>query len=195
MADVALFHHVLGLTPGCQAWADHLRAAGHTVHAPDLFEGQVFASVEEGFAFVEAMGFDTLFARADAAVASLPDRLVYLGISLGVLNAQRLAQTRPGAAGAVLLEACIPLGEFGDAWPAGVPVQVHGMDADEFFAGDGDIDNARAIVASVSAPTRAELFTYPGDAHLFTDSSVPAHHPQAAALVLERVLDFLAALD
>lgn len=195
MAEIVLFHHVLGLTPGCRAWADDLTAAGHTVHLPDLFDGEVFESLAEGFASVEAMGFDTLFARADAAVASLPDRLVYLGISLGVLNAQRLAQTRPGAAGAVLLEACIPLGEFGDAWPAGVPVQVHGMDADEFFAGDGDIDNARAIVASVSAPTRAELFSYPGDAHLFTDNSVPSHHQQAAALVRERVLDFLAAID
>lgn len=195
MAEIVLFHHVLGLTPGCQAWADHLRAAGHTVHAPDLFDGNLFASVEDGFAFVEAMGFGTLFARADAVVASLPDRLVYLGISLGVLNAQRLAQTRPGAAGAVLLEACIPLGEFGDAWPVDLPIQVHGMDGDEFFAGEGDIDNARAIVASVPASTRAELFTYPGDAHLFTDGSVPAHDPQAAALVQERVLDFLAAID
>lgn len=195
MAEIALFHHVLGLTPGCRAWADDLRAAGHTVHAPDLFDGNLFTSVEEGFAFVEAMGFDSLFARADAAVASLPDRLVYLGISLGVLNAQRLAQTRPGAAGAVLLEACIPLGEFGDEWPAGLPIQVHGMDCDEFFAGEGDIDNARAIVASVPAPTRAELCTYPGDAHLFTDNSVPAHHAASAALVRERVLDFLAAID
>jgi dienelactone hydrolase len=195
MPEIALFHHVLGLTPGCLAWADDLRAAGHTVHPPDLFDGHLFSSVDEGFAFVEAMGFDTLFARADAAVASMPDRLVYIGITLGVPNAQRLAQTRPGAAGAVLMEACIPLGEFGEAWPTTVPVQVHGMDADEFFAGEGDIDNARAIVASVSAPTRAELFTYPGDAHLFTDNSVPAHHPQAAALVRERVLDFLASID
>jgi len=38
-----------------------------------------------------------------------------------------------------LCYSCVPVAEFG-SWPDGVPVQVHGMDADPIFVGDGDID-------------------------------------------------------
>jgi dienelactone hydrolase len=86
------------------------------------------------------------------------------------------------------MEACVPVSEFGEAWPAGVPVQVHGMSDDAFFAGEGDIDAARALVASVDD---AELFVYPGDGHLFADPASPWYDAAAAALMLERVLAFL----
>lgn len=191
MAEIVIFHHILGLTSGVEALADELRAAGHTVHTPDLYGGRRFASIEEGAAFSSGPDKPDLDALADAAVAELSADLVYLGISSGVMQAQRLAQTRAGAAGAILLEACVPItGDWAfGPWPAGVPVQIHGMDADEFFAGEGDVDAARGIVEAVEG---AELFLYPGDRHLFEDSSLPSYDAAATALLMERVRAFLA---
>lgn len=189
MADVLLFHHAQGLTDGITGFADQLRAAGHTVHIPDLFDGQVFASLQEGAEYAAKIGFGTVIGRGQAAAAELSAGLVYAGFSLGVLPAQMLAQTRPGATGALLVEACVPISEFGGAWPAGVPVQVHGMEEDEFFAGEGDIDAARALVQA-AAPD-AELFLYPGNRHLFADSSLPSYDETAATRLTQRVLAFL----
>ncbi|GAB3888326.1 dienelactone hydrolase family protein [Terrabacter terrigena] len=189
MADVLLFHHALGQTPGFLAFADALRAAGHTVHAPDLYAGQSFATLDEGMANARSIGFQQLQDQGVAAADGLPDALVYAGFSLGVMAAQQLAQTRPGARGAVLLDSAIPLGEFAPDWPDGVPVQVHGGEADELFMDEGDVDAARAIVA---AADDGELFTYAGCGHLFADPSAPAYDPEGAALAQQRVLDFLA---
>ena len=193
MAEIALFHHAQGLTDGVGAFADRLRAAGHTVHTPDLYEGRTFATLEEGLDHARSIGFDNLLDAGVAAGEALPAEVVYAGFSLGVMPAQKLAQTRAGAKGALLFDGCIPVSEFGEAWPAGVPVQVHGMDNDPFFAEEGgDIDAARELVASTD---QAELFLYPGNVHLFADSSLPGYDQAAAALMLGRVLDFLAALD
>ena len=189
MAEIALFHHALGLTPGVVAFADELRRAGHTVHTPDLFDGRTFGSIEEGMAYAEEIGFPgEVIERGTRAVDGLPGDLVYAGFSLGVLPAQKLAQTRPGAKGALLFYSCVPVEVFG-SWPEGLPVQVHGMDADPFFAEEGDLDAARELVGQAKD---AELFLYPGDAHLFTDSSLPSYNPAAAALLTQRVLAFLA---
>jgi dienelactone hydrolase len=193
MADVVLFHHIQGLTPGVHALAARWRAAGHTVHTPDLYAGRTFSSIEEGAAYSSGAGHPDLAALADEAVAALPPGLVYAGISSGVMQAQRLAQTRPGAAGAVLLESCLPIsGEWAiGPWPDGVAVQVHGMDADEFFAGEGDLDAARELVASTSD---GELFVYEGDQHLFEDSSLPSYDAKATDLLTDRVLALLSRL-
>ena len=188
MAEVVLFHHAQGLTEGIVALADRLRDAGHTVHTPDLYDGHTFPTLEEGIGYAQKVGFDTVQERGVRAIADLPAEVVYAGISLGVMSAQLLAQTRTGARGAVLMESCVPPSEFGSSWPDGVPVQVHGMDADPFFAGEGDIDAARALVNEVED---GELFVYSGDRHLFTDSSLPSYDADASALVTERVLDFL----
>jgi dienelactone hydrolase len=135
MAEVLLFHHAQGQTAGFHAFADELRQAGHTVHTPDLFEGRTFASIDEGMAYAEELGFpDEIIRRADRAVSELPNELVYAGFSLGAVPAQKLAQTRPGARGALLFYSCVPLKYFGGRWPAGVPVQIHGMDADPYFS-------------------------------------------------------------
>ena len=192
MTDVVLFHHVQGLTDGVRAFADELRAGGHTVHTPDLFDGQVAASIDDGFAIMKSIGDDVVGERVERALADLPGGLVYAGISWGVMSAQRLAQTRPDARGALLYDSALPVsGEWAiGPWPAGVPVQIHGMDRDPFFALEGDIDAAREIVATVGAPT-AELFVYPGDQHLFTDSSLASYDADATALVLERSKAFL----
>jgi len=195
MAEILLFHHAQGLTSGVVAWADELRAAGHVVHTPDLYDGRTFATVQEGVAHAEEVGFGNVVERGLRSADGLPAELVYAGFSLGVMAAQQLAQTRPGARGAILCEACVPTDAFGDGWPAGVPVQVHGMDADEFFAGEGDIDAARALVAEAGATASAELFVYPGDRHLFADRSLASYDADAAALLTQRALAFLAALD
>jgi dienelactone hydrolase len=191
MAEVLLFHHAQGLTPGVQAFAEDLRAAGHTVHTPDLFDGRTFESIDDGMAFIEGAGFDDLRARGVKMAEEYPTELVYAGMSFGEAIAQQLAQTRAGAKGALLFYSCIPISgdwAFGP-WPAGVPVQIHGMDADPIFVGEGDIDAAREIVEKVED---AELFLYPGDQHYFSDSSLPSYDPEATALLTKRVLEFLA---
>jgi dienelactone hydrolase len=192
MAEVLLFHHAQGLTPGIHAFADELRAAGHIVHTPDLFEGRTFDSIDEGLAYAREVGpFEDLLERAVRLADDLPSELVYAGFSLGEMMAQKLAQTRPGARGALLFYSCIPISgdwAFGP-WPVGVPVQIHGMDADPIFVGEGDVDAAREIVEKVED---AELFLYPGDQHYFADSSLPSYDADATALLTQRVLAFLA---
>ena len=192
MAQVVLFHHAQGLTPGVEAFATRLRDEGHEVHTPDLFEGRTFDSIEAGLAYVEEIGFGEVMERGARAADAIRGGLVYAGFSLGVVPAQMLAQTRSEAAGALLCYSCLPVSEFGESWPAGVPVQIHGMDADPFFVGEGDIDAARDIVAS---SPRAELFLYPGDRHYFADSSLPSYDPEATELLLARVIAFLAHLS
>jgi dienelactone hydrolase len=191
MAEVVLFHHSQGLTPGIVAFADELRRAGHTVHTPDLFEGRTFDSLEDGMRHAAEIGFpDEIIARGVRAVQDLPAELVYAGFSLGVLPAQMLAQTRPGAQGALLFYSCVPVSAFTPTWPETVPAQIHGMDADPIFVGEGDIDAARDLVTQAK---NAELFLYPGDTHYFADSSLPTYDPTATTLLTHRVLAFLSA--
>lgn len=189
MAEVLLFHHALGQTAGFADFADELRRAGHTVHTPDLFEGRTFATLDEGMAYVHQIGFAEVIDRGVRAADRLPREVVYAGFSVGVLPAQMLAQTRAGAQGALFFHSCVSPTEFGATWPRGLPAQIHAMDADPFFVDEGDLDAAREIVASAD---HAELFLYPGEQHYFADSSLPSYDPGAAALLLRRVLDFLA---
>jgi dienelactone hydrolase len=186
VAEVLLFHHAQGLTPGVLSFADRLRAAGHVVHAPDLYEGKTFTDLDDGVGYAREAGFDTILERGRLAGEALPDGLVYAGFSLGVMPAQMLAQTKPGAKGSLLFSAAIPPSEFGSPWPEGVPLQIHMMEADEWV--DEDLPAARQIVETVES---AELFLYPGDRHLFADDSLPDYDEDAAALLNERVLSFL----
>jgi dienelactone hydrolase len=196
MTQVVLFHHVQGLTDGVRSFADRLRAGGHEVHTPDLFDGRTAATIEEGFALMKGIGDEVIAGRLERALADLPDQLVYAGISYGVSTAQRLAQTRTGARGALFYEACFPVtGEYAfGPWPAGLPVQVHGMERDPFFGLEGDVDAARELVETVGNDV-GELFVYPGDQHLFTDSSLPSYDAAATDLVIERSQAFLDRVD
>ena len=193
MAEILLFHHIQGLTPGLVAFADRLREAGHTVHTPDLFEGHAFATIPEGMSYARRDGAPDYDALADDLAAELPGAIVYAGFSFGVTLAQRLAQTRPGAAGALLFESFIDVeGEWAfGPWPDGLAAQVHGKEGDEFFAGDGDLEAARRLAETAES---VELFTYPGDEHLFADSSLASYDAGAADLLTDRVLGFLARL-
>jgi dienelactone hydrolase len=188
MAEVILFHHVQGLTTGVITFADKLRDAGHTVHTPDLFNGSTFDEIEKGMEFVKGIGFSEVMERGMHAVEGLPTNLVYAGFSLGVVPAQKLAQTRNGAIGALFFYSCLPISEFGSSWPEGVPVQIHAKDADPFFVDGGDIDAARELVSKADD---AELFLYPGSQHLFADSSLKSYDREASAILMERVLAFL----
>jgi len=189
MAEVLFFHHARGLTPGVHSFADRLRAEGHVVHTPDLYEGRTFDDLDAGVAHARETGFATVLERGRQAAEELPDRLVYAGASLGVMPATLLVQNRPGALGALFLHGAVPLDELGDGtWPAGVPLQIHTMEEDDW----GDVDVARELAEKVDG---AEVFFYPGDRHLFTDDSIEEFDPQTAALVFERSLDFLARID
>jgi dienelactone hydrolase len=182
MAEVVVFHHALGLTDWMRGFAARLRDAGHTVHTPDLYDGRTFGTIPDGMAYSEELGGPrAIVDRGRKAVEPLPSEVVYVGFSLGVLPAQSLAQTRPGARGAVLCYAALPLGRWGDnwpeTWPEDVPLQLHILDGDE------DFEIAQGLAATVPG---AELFVYPGTEHYFAE-----HDEQAAALLEERVLAFL----
>jgi dienelactone hydrolase len=189
MTEVVLFHHVQGLTDGVRDFAEELRQAGHTVHTPDMFEGRLFDTIPEGIAFAREEGFAELAGRGVAAAEQIGPDAVYAGFSFGVIAAQQLAQTRPGARGALFMYSCLPVSEFGTAWPEGVPVQVHAKEDDPEFAEDRE-----AAQELVDSTDEAELFLYPGKEHLFADSSLQDYDPEAARLLMERVRAFLDAV-
>jgi dienelactone hydrolase len=189
MAEVLLFHHALGLTPGVVAFADDLRKAGHTVHTPDLFDGSTFTEIKDGMTYAEEHGFPEAYIDRAAAIAEdLPDEIVYLGMSLGAVPAQKLAMTRNDARGAVLFYAFVPTQFFG-AWPSGVPAQIHMHESDPIVVEEGDLKAAQEVADSVGG---VELFLYPGDTHYFADSTHADFDEEAALLAKERVFAFLA---
>lgn len=188
MADLILFHHAQGLTEGIEVFADQLRTAGHQVTVPDLYNGATFGTIDEGVAHAEQLGFDSIIAAGVAAAEELPAATVYAGFSLGALVAHKLAQTRAGTLGALLYHhGDVPITTFGESWPAGVDVQLHVNEHDEW----AELDIVRDFVQQAKTRAHAELFLYPGSAHLFADSSLGAYEPESAALVLQRTLDFL----
>ena len=188
MVDVIVYHHAQGLTEGVRAFADDLRAAGHRVMVPDLYDGKTFQTLDEGLGYLRQVGFATIRERGLKAVEGLPTDMVYAGFSLGAMPAQELAQTRPGARGALLFYSAVPASEFDGPWPKGVSLQIHGMDADPIFVDEGDLAAARELVQMADD---AELFLYPGDQHLFADRSLKSYDEAAATLLRQRVLDFL----
>jgi dienelactone hydrolase len=185
MAEVILFHHALGVTDGVRAFADQLRDRAHQVTVGDLFGGTTFGTIEEGVAYEEHLGWDEMIARSEAAIAALPPHVVIGGFSLGAVYAQRLVQTRDGALGALLYHGGdTPLEAFDVPWPEGVGLQVHVSEDDTWF-------NRKGGEQLVSEVPDAELFLYPGSAHLFTDRSWVEYDEASTALVIERTLAFL----
>ncbi|WEK04261.1 MAG: dienelactone hydrolase family protein [Candidatus Devosia phytovorans] len=189
MPTILMFHHVLGLTPGVTAFAHALSANGHTVHTPDLFDGKTFASIPSGLAHVKSIGFSEIIARGTAVANGISGEIVTMGMSLGVLPAQAIAQTRANVRGAVLLHGAITISEFSPTWPSHVSVQIHAMDGDPEFVASGDIEAARGLVAEAE---NGALFLYPGSGHLFTDNGLADYDAEASALLMTRVKDFLA---
>ena len=184
MAEILLFHHAHGRTPGFLGFAEQLREAGHTVHTPDLYDGRIFEDLNAGVAFAQQAGFSEIIARGAAAARDLPAGVVYAGFSLGALPAQALAQTRPGAAGALLFHGGEPASEFGGPWPAGVPLEMHVMRDDPWV-------ELRVCQDLAEQAQPSELFVYPGSGHLFADRGSPDFDPTLARLLMDRTLAFL----
>ena len=184
MATVLLFHHALGQTPGFLAFASQLEEAGHTVHAPDLYEGEVFTDLDDGVAHAEGLGFGHLIEIGNATAQELPAAVVYAGFSLGALPAQALAQRRAGASGALLYHGGMPSPVFATPWKPGVPLQIHTKELDPYT----ELEVVRQL-ATESA--RGELYLYPGAGHLFADPSYDEYDEPAATLLLARSLTFL----
>ncbi len=198
MAEVVVFHSVLGLRPGVIAAADRLRAAGHTIHTPDLFDGEVFDDLDDGQRKEEALGYQEIARRAKEAVAELPAGLVFAGFSLGAVHAELLAASKPGALGAVLMHGAVPvesLSEFFgvDRWPEGVPVQVHYAALDPWVEADEEVvplgDDVRGAGAAF------EAHAYPCSGHLFADPALPEYDRASSEAMWERVLAFLDRID
>ena len=141
VSDIIVYHHALGLTTGVQEFANMLREDGHGVATPDLYHGTIFDSLEDGVGYAEAVGMDKLIDSGVAAATQHPADAVYAGFSLGALVAHRLAQTRPGARGALLYHyGDVPMDAFADEWPAGVPVQFH-IAADDPWREPGTVED------------------------------------------------------
>lgn len=190
MAEVVLFHSVLGLRPAIGRFADHLRDHGHTVHTPDLFDGAVFDDLEAGVAHRDAIGVPTLLDRAHQAVDGLTGELVYAGFSMGTAPAHLLAATRPGARGALLIQGALGLDDLGiDAWPAGVPIQLHVAADDPWF----DRDDALTAIEGINDQL-LDYHEYPTDAHLFADQDWPEYDPTATGKLHASATEWLEAL-
>ena len=187
MADIVLFHHAQGLTPGVQAFADRIRRHGHLVIVPDFYEGRTFASIEEGVAHAESIGFGRVIDRAIAMVQPLPSPVVVAGFSLGSLPAQQLAQTNRGVIAAILYHGGVPAETFDAPWPAGVALQVHVVDDDAW----NDMDEVKTLIAQ----SGGQLLVYPGTGHLVADSSHPDYDPEIAEEMLLQTLSFLEAVE
>ena len=198
MAEVVLFHSVLGLRPGVIAAADRLRAAGHAVHAPDLYDGEVFDDLDDGMHKEDALGYQEIARRAREAVAGLPEGLVLAGFSLGAVHAEVLAASRSGALGAVLMHGAVPVEAlkeyFGvDRWPAGVPVQAHYAADDPWVEAEEEVVPLGEAVRGAGAAFEAHA--YPGSGHLFADPDLPEYDRTSSEAMWERVLAFLGRID
>lgn len=184
MTHVILFHHAQGLTDGVRLFAQHLRDAGHDVVVPDLYEGRTFDDLDAGVAHAEAIGVDTIIQRGVEAADALPANTVYAGFSLGTLPAQKLAQSRAGALGALLYHGGIPAASFGTDWPEPTRVQVHVSEGDDWV----ELDEVERLVGEAA---HAELFIYPGSAHLVADPTLAEYDEDIAGLILARSIQFL----
>jgi dienelactone hydrolase len=187
MAEILLFHHAGGLTEGVLSFAQTLRDTGHTVHAPDLFEGRTFDDVHDGVAYAGSVGEEPFAARAADIVSSLPNDLVYGGMSMGAARAAEQVLARPGARGAFFLYGAIAPSWWQATWPSGVPSQAHVTDGDVWREPDAETE----YLAQVPG---AEVFVYPATGHLFAEPGHPDYDEEIAQLATSRVLTFLASL-
>jgi dienelactone hydrolase len=189
VAHIVLFHHAQGLRPDVTDWADAWRDAGHEVETPDLYEGVTFERLEDGIAHRDELGIPALIQKSGEFLEGLPQDLVYAGFSMGASTAHYFAVTRPGARGALLMHGTAPPQSLGGAeWPSTAPAQLHYAEEDPYL----DTDNIEAFERSVrTAGAPLEVFTYPGDRHLFADPDGPDYDEASAKLMLERELEFL----
>ncbi|MDN5833686.1 MAG: dienelactone hydrolase family protein [Brevibacterium sp.] len=186
MTTLVLLHSALGKTPGISAIADRYTAAGHTVFAPDFYEGQTFSTADEGVDHAQKVGFSQLVDRVVAACADLPDEIVFAGLSLGAGIAQQMGKNDSRARGALLFHG----GGFPKPtrWQEDVPVQIH-FSVEDVWRDAGAPETL--MESAARAGTQAEYFLYPGATHLFSDPLVADYREDSAELLFDRSLALL----
>lgn len=185
MADILLFHSVLGLRPIERDLADEWRGDSHTVTLPDLFEGRTSETYDGGFAILEDIGMKTVSDRAAKAGDALPDRIVIAGVSMGAGFASEIWGRTPEAAGILFLAGMGP-------WPEKVnkaPVQMHAARPEPFD------DEAWFAEWEKSNPGVAlDIHRYDDVGHYFLDEALDDFDAEAAKLCRDRCRVFLASL-
>lgn len=189
MATVIFFHSVYGLRSLEHEAVERAQAAGHKAFAPDLYDGLIARSIEEGFEFKDEIGWPTICERAEWALAGLPASTVLAGFSMGVAVAASLWPKREKTAGILFLHG---IASIADSARKGLPLQLHLADPDPFEPAEEVAAWRQAVERSGTA---AEIFRYPGGGHLYTDASLPDYDAKAADLTWKRVIDFLDAID
>ncbi|WP_335973764.1 MULTISPECIES: dienelactone hydrolase family protein [Streptomycetaceae] len=183
---IVLLHSTYGLRPAVHTAAERLRAAGHEVYVPDLFDGRTADSVEEGREIADGIGNDELLRRAITAAAPHSEQgLVYAGFSVGAALAQNLALGDEKARGLLLLHGT---SDIADGAATDIPVQLHVADPDPFETEDWL--NAWYLRMR-RAGADVEVFRYRGAGHLYTDPDLPDYDEQAAEATWSVALDFL----
>jgi dienelactone hydrolase len=190
--SIILYHSAYGLRPAVLRFADALRAAGHGVATPDLYDGEVFSRLEDGIRKRDSLGVPEIMRRASAAVQATPSASVFAGFSLGAAAAFAVGTRYPGARALLLMHGALNPEAVGmKQWPAGLAVNVHYAKADP-WVDEGDV--TRVERAARAAGARFASFTYECTGHLFADEELPDYDAPSAALILERTLQFLDAL-
>ncbi|GGR17194.1 dienelactone hydrolase family protein [Streptomyces roseolus] len=185
--DIMLFHSVYGKRPAVDAAADRLRAAGHQVWVPDLFDGWTTDSVEVAMAKKDEIGSDELLKRAVMAAAPYSERgLVYAGFSFGASVAQTLALGDEKARGLLLLHGTSDLAP--NASVDELPVQLHVAEPDPFETDDW---LSSWYLQMRRAGADVEVYRYRGAGHVYTDPELPDWDPDAAERTWAIALDFL----
>ncbi|MFF2654669.1 dienelactone hydrolase family protein [Streptomyces sp. NPDC058045] len=188
--DIMLFHSTFGLRPAVHAAADRLRAAGHEVHTPDLFDGRTCESVEEGMELRDGLGREELLRRAVLAAAPYSERgLVYAGFSFGASVAQTLALGDAEARGLLLIHGTSDIADSASA--DGLPVQLHVAEPDPFETDDW---LSAWYLRMSRAGADVEVYRYPGAGHLYTDPDLPDYDAEAAESTWRTALGFLDSL-
>ncbi|MFG3344845.1 dienelactone hydrolase family protein [Streptomyces sp. NPDC048018] len=188
--DIMLLHSVYGLTPSVEAAAERLRAAGHRVWTPDLFDGRTVGTVEEGVALRDEIGKDELLKRAVMAAAPYSERgLVYMGLSLGASVAQTLALGDEKARGLLLFHGTSDIAE--SASVDDLPVQLHVAEPDPFETDDW---LSSWYLQMRRAGADVEIYRYRGAGHLYTDPELPDWDAEAAERTWTAALGFLDSL-
>lgn len=190
MSTIVLFHSALGLRPAVHRFADRLREDGHDVHTPDLYDGRTFDDLGLGEAYRDEIGIHELTARAQSAVAEMPEDVVYGGFSMGTVPAQLLAATRAGARGALLVQGAAPLEWIGvEAWPD-VPIQLH-VAADDPWFSRADAE----LVVSEIGKRHVDFHEYAGEGHLFFDEEWRDYDPDGAERLMVAARQWVRALN
>lgn len=185
MATVILFHSEMGLRDLERDAADRMRAAGHEVHTPDLYEGKTAGSIAEGIALMGTFGFDNLAERAQKACSGLPEKTLLAGFSMGAQLVCRVWAKRAQTSGLLLLHG---LGDFPKWVRNGLPVQAHFAEPDPYIS---DQQASAWPMTAFRIGLAAEVYTYEGAGHLYTDKTSPDYDAAAAELTWERALIFL----